>query len=863
MFRTWIGLACLLACLPAPMAGAHPIIPEQATTRSAWSLGGPTPGGLARMAHGSMLSGARTPQGADPAVLAVIPIGGEPTAAAVDPQLGRLYVSVLGPPIGPPPHPGYAPRRGPGAVRIFDGGTGRLLRTAAVGVDPSTVAVAERAGQIFVGNVGSVTILDATTGVVLRTLPGITIGSNPPTGRAIAVDERDNHVFLLSSAGLRMYAAPSDVLLATIPLGAQAGAVATDPATDHVFVAVAGPDAGTVIMLDGRSGRRLATTALPAGGLALPSTPCGIGIAAGRAIVVGTTGGRGGPRASILDTRTGALAATTDAGIESCDVVATQQGGDAVALTGAGYANPEAPAGITLANLATGVVRRSVAAAIQPSALAIDNRSGHVFLAGQGADRGGTVSVIDDRSGAVLRSIPTSAPPNALAVDEQAGHLFTVVPGRGSQPGGAVLMVDAGAGAPPGTLGVGQDPSMIAVDARTHRAFVIDQGGARSPGAGVPAPGDVSVVDTARGVLLRRTPVGLNPQAIAVDARAGRVLVVNAGYYRSSAAPQAPIGAGVSVLDAGSGAVISTLPFAYAVQAPMVVNGADHLAVLYATIPPVAPAYTQAFRLILLRVTSGFVLGATPPIEGVGRALAIDPVHRVIYVERGDCSPTCQNGIVAVDDRSGQLRRVIPLSTGDVVGMTVAGSAIFVLANGLAGHGPQGMAVALALPSGAPLWVRPVGESATGLASDAATHRLFATAYTPGTNTSYGYPTQPSTVAGIDALSGTQIFSTTVGHGAVDPLVDPGTGHLFVLNSTDNSVSMLDARSGRVLVTGPVGVQSLDLLSLRRPVMAIDHSAGRVVIVNGLSDSISIINDQTGGPQTATSAPTATHAGMG
>jgi hypothetical protein len=259
------------------------------------------------------------------------------------------------------------------------------------------------------------------------------------------------------------------------------------------------------------------------------------------------------------------------------------------------------------------------------------------------------------------------------------------------------------------------------------------------------------------------------------------------------------------------------------------------------------------FRLILLRTTTGTIVATSPPIADWGRALAVDPAHHTIYAARDGCSPNCRNnGIVVVDARSGRPQATPLLNTSGVAGMFVSGSTLFIAGASLPGYSTQSLVIALALPSGKLVWVRAVGPWVTGFTVDATTRRLFVTASTLGTIAPYSPPAQPSTVIGIDLPSGRQVFSTTVGYGAVHPVVDPAYAHHFVLNSGDNSVSMLDARSGRVLVTTPVGDQPTDLfssqLTVDQPVLAVDTAAGRVIVVNGLGGSISILDAATGRP---------------
>ena len=80
--------------------------------------------------------------------LQTVPVGQNPDAVAVDERKGRLYVAseVATDAAGNP--------MGPGSVEVLDARSGQIVRTMAVGVAPSAIAVDERTGDAFVVNAG-------------------------------------------------------------------------------------------------------------------------------------------------------------------------------------------------------------------------------------------------------------------------------------------------------------------------------------------------------------------------------------------------------------------------------------------------------------------------------------------------------------------------------------------------------------------------------------------------------------------------------------------------------------------------------------------------------------------------------------
>jgi YVTN family beta-propeller protein len=129
------------------------------------------------------------------ALLHTTHIGRDLFALAVHEQTGRVFVangnvSALD-----------------GGLSILDAASGRLLRSVTVGMLPTAVAVDERSGRVFVANKGpidsnlvptgngTVTVLDARSGAVLRTVP---VGTYPT---AITVDERAGRAFVVNASG--------------------------------------------------------------------------------------------------------------------------------------------------------------------------------------------------------------------------------------------------------------------------------------------------------------------------------------------------------------------------------------------------------------------------------------------------------------------------------------------------------------------------------------------------------------------------------------------------------------------------------------------------------------------------------------
>jgi len=214
----------------------------------------------------------------------------------------------------------------------------------------------------------------------------------------------------------------------------------------------------------------------------------------------------------------------------------------------------------------SGAMLRSIAVGQRPHAVAADERTGRMFVVNTGD---GSVSMLDERRGAVLRTttVATSWDSAGLAVDAGRNrvyvggpHTVSVLDARNGQMlqridiGGNVngLTVDPRSGqvyvtgdttlrvvdgrdghilrAIPfaGTTGTAGATGAVAVDPARGRVFVTQAAPIDDNGVAAGA-GWVNVLDARSGALLRRIAVGVNPTAVAVDARSGRVVVVNAG----------------------------------------------------------------------------------------------------------------------------------------------------------------------------------------------------------------------------------------------------------------------------------------------------------------------------------------------
>jgi YVTN family beta-propeller protein len=267
----------------------------------------------------------------------------------------------------------------------------------------------------------------------------------------------------------------------------------------------------------------------------------------------------------------------------------------------------------------------TIAVGVDPTALAVDARTGHVFVVNKDD---GTVSVLDAARGTVLHTVTVGTRPVAVAVDARRSRAFvvnsnTAVYGSAYGPG-TVSVLDTRTGALLRTVTVGTVPATLAVDERTDRVFVANA-----------EEDTVSVLDAARGRVVRTVTAGLGPSVIGVDMTWGRVFVGNAGSGT------------VQALDAASGRVLRVVTVGSSGQGPVsgLVDAADGR--VFVT----AGGYS-AGPLSILDAHTGSALRSAPSATDI--LLAVDARRGRLFTLDG-----ATGGVLTVRD----ARTGVPLQT--------------------------------------------------------------------------------------------------------------------------------------------------------------------------------------------------------
>lgn len=330
---------------------------------------------------------------------------------AIDARTGRLFVANYGDGLG-------------GSVSMLDTASGNLLRTTPVDLFPIAVAVDARHGHVLVASEavsvfaskGSLAVLDAASGKLLRRL---TLAGTPS---GLALDETRNRAFVgLTNGQVVTLDTARMVTVASFKVTRSASGIALDKRIGRIFVLGTG-NQWTLNTLDERTGRvlhvaRVGPTALS---LAVDERAGRVFVGnEGRAVGVCEAYCRVASTVSMLDARTGHLLRTIPVGQAPLNIAVNRRTGR-VFVMNAGNNNGDVGT-VSLLDAVSGRVVATTTVGYQPGAAAVDEQAGRVYVPNGASD---TVSVLDGKSGRLLRTFGAVHGPGNAIVDTATRHVF-------------------------------------------------------------------------------------------------------------------------------------------------------------------------------------------------------------------------------------------------------------------------------------------------------------------------------------------------------------------------------------------------------------------------------------------------------
>ena len=337
-----------------------------------------------------------------------ITVGANPTDIVFDGRTRRAFVVNMGPSV-----PSV------GSVSVVDADTGTLLRTIAAGLSPYAATVAPIAGRIFVSNEnrppagGTISMLDAASGAMLRTIAA------GPVPYALP-DERTGRVFVLDESGtlaMRDISSGAFIQSTRVPgVTISSAAMALDEQNGRLFVVGSRPS--TVREFDGRTLRLLRTFTLPSAQGDAQTVLVDPGN--NRLVVVSYLASKGSFSYSASAITTFAL----DTGqlvrvAPSQFVEIVQEDAHSGHLFVASQEQSAQSGKLTVFDVRNGVALRVLPNPLGAASIAIDAQRSLVFV----AHEGGGIAVYNSASGSLLRTLPATGL-LTLGVDEATGRLF-------------------------------------------------------------------------------------------------------------------------------------------------------------------------------------------------------------------------------------------------------------------------------------------------------------------------------------------------------------------------------------------------------------------------------------------------------
>ena len=386
---------------------------------------------------------------------------------------------------------------------------------ASIGMFPVAIAVDQRTGRTFVANYSSdtVSMLATETGAAMRTT------YVAPGPLALAVDEHTGRVFVASQGApnhpgsVSVLNAAQGTLLHTTVVGRGPAAIAVDEALGRIFILNLIDQ--SMSMLDSASGHLMRTIPVALAPAKYSESPSCRGMdtldvcygetTAGRMLALTTQGADPSLRQS-------AQGLVVDPVRNHLFVVATVRNT------------------VLEFDARTGMLLHTIHVGRAPCALVIDPHTGDAVVTNLDDN---SASILDTNYGVVRRTVSVGQAPGPVAFDAQSGRAIVANFGDGT-----LSMFTLRGGTTVQTIGVGMGPNALAVDQGTGRIVVATLSADSGNAQFFPDPARVSVLDPTHGALVRATVLGDGPDAVAVDEKRGRALLISVGPPQQHNTPQ-------------------------------------------------------------------------------------------------------------------------------------------------------------------------------------------------------------------------------------------------------------------------------------------------------------------------------------
>jgi YVTN family beta-propeller protein len=266
------------------------------------------------------------------------------------------------------------------------------------------------------------------------------VAVNPVTGLGYVTDAQAGTVSVVDPH--------SAAVAVVVPVGGEPGDVAVDTKANRIYVA--NPPAGTVVVLDGRTHDLVSVVGAGAGASALA-----VDEQANR--VYAASGDTG--MLAVLDGVSCTLTALVPGPKPSLAGIAVDPGRKLA------YCASTATDSVEVFAIDSGKFVASVPVGHNPTAVAVHNESGTVYVANSGIHH---LSIVDPATRTERKTVLLRSESSTLAVHQGTNTVYT----NGGQNG--LSRIDGTAGSLSGELSLGINPGDVAVDQRARTVFVTD-----------------------------------------------------------------------------------------------------------------------------------------------------------------------------------------------------------------------------------------------------------------------------------------------------------------------------------------------------------------------------------------------------
>jgi YVTN family beta-propeller protein len=478
---------------------------------------------------------------ASPSTLAIVAVGTQPSAVAVNTATGTAVVA----------------NSGSNNISLIDLASNTVVNTIAVGTSPTGVAVDNLRNLAVVANNGSndITIVNLASGTVVTTIPSIiptggstvlkpfAVGVNPLRGLAVIANQSTNQATVIDLS--------NSTIVGTVEANTGANpAVVVEPRLNWALITPGGagtlnivdighlsvvatatvgasmrgigisPETENVLMVDPASTFVSIMSVLDQTITLLPLDLDQVAAAINPFTDIGVTVDPNLDRASIIDLRTPTRLATIAVGTDP-RAVAIDPGSNVAVIANEGSNN--------VSILGLGDLRPLHVEQISPPATLTSTSDLTVSVVGFGFTAGSQVRLDESPLTTTLvssRQLTATVPASMLSSPRR--FALDVVTGTTLSNVTDFVVVQA--------VAVGTAPRAVAYDSERNVSLVANAGS-----------NNISIVDHATGTVTSTLTVGTNPQGVAVMPRSGLAVVTNRGSSN------------VSVVDLVTGTVTGTL----------------------------------------------------------------------------------------------------------------------------------------------------------------------------------------------------------------------------------------------------------------------------------------------------------------